>query len=368
MTAEFRMFLDNEAATAEQMDLFRVIRVDQAIGMVTEAELEMALQLDDTGQWVDFNQPFVEPLARIRVEVKPGDGDFVPLIDGPVIGQRIEMSASPNDSKITLVVHDDSVMLNRTEAVVVFEDKSAADIARQLFGDAGLQAEVEGATPDGGTLERAVVQRGTAMQLLRDLARGRGMVVHVRAGATPGASVGVFRPLTLDGEDLPELILVGETRNLDKLSVDFDGLRPFTAVAGSIDVADQTVLRAESTASSQTTLGDEASHDLAGPATVLLARTRETETDLDAAVAAAVDYASWAYSAAGEVDSAAYPAVMQPYATIAVAGAGPMSGRYLISQVTHTIDDQIYRQQFTLRRNARSSIAGGGPSLPGGVF
>ena len=54
MPSELRMFLDNTPATKEQMDLFRSIRVDQAIGMATEAELEMELVLDDTGAWADF--------------------------------------------------------------------------------------------------------------------------------------------------------------------------------------------------------------------------------------------------------------------------------------------------------------------------
>ena len=56
MPAELRMFFDNTPATKEQMDLFRTIRVDQAIGMATEAELEMELVLDDTGAWTDFAQ------------------------------------------------------------------------------------------------------------------------------------------------------------------------------------------------------------------------------------------------------------------------------------------------------------------------
>jgi hypothetical protein len=99
-----------------------------------------------------------------------------------------------------------------------------------------------------------------------------------------------------------------------------------------------------------------------------MARTRETASDLDAAVAAAADTASWAFSATGEVDSSAYPAVLQPYATVTLAGAGPMSGRYLIARVKHMIDDQSYRQQFTLRRNARSTVAGAGGGPSAGVF
>jgi hypothetical protein len=368
MAAEFRLFFDNTPATAEQLDLFRTIRVDQGIGMVTEAELEMELRLDDLGTWIDFEESFTAPFARIRVEVKIGDAEFVALIDGPLVAQRMTMSASPNQSMLTLVVHDDSVLLNQIESVSVFEELTASDIAEILFSEAGLEPQVDTTPAAGGSLERAVVQRGTAMQLLRDLARRHGMALQVVPGAAPGISIGRFAAFELDGQDLPELLVTGEERNLDQISIEFDGLRPFAAVAGTVDAGSLEVLRSEAQQSSQTLLGDEAAHAIVEPAQVLMARTRETASDLDAAVAAAADTASWAFSATGEVDSAAYPAVLQPYATVTLAGAGPMSGRYLIAQVNHVMDDQTYRQQFTLRRNARATLGGAGGGLPGSVF
>lgn len=359
------MFFDNQPATEQQLNLFRSVRVDQAIGMVTEAEMEMEMLLNDNGEWVDFAEPFTEPFVRVRIEIKAGDGSFTPLIDGPVVGQKLVMSAAPNDSNLSLRVHDDSFKLNQYETVAVYEQLTAADIARQLFIDAGMIPQVDILPPAFGLLERAVVQRGTAMQLLRDLARQHGMFVYVKPGPLPGISIGVFQHPALHEGDLPELLLIGDQSNLEKLNIEFDGLRPFAAVASQVDVSNQQVLRAEASASSQTPLGDEPAHDVVEPARVFLARTRETDGDLNAAVTAAADSASWAWTATGEVDAAAYPAVMQPYGTVSVAGAGPMSGLYLISQVVHHIDDQNYRQQFTLRRNARSTVGGGGGFLAG---
>ena len=127
-------------------------------------------------------------------------------------------------------------------------------------------------------------------------------------------------------------------------------------------------MRVEALSGSQTPLGDEHSLELVQSADVLLARTRETDNDLTAAVTAAVDYGAWAYTASGEVSSTAYPAILQPHATVNVAGAGPMSGAYLISQVTHTFDNRAYRQRFNLRRNARSVVSDSGAAAAGGVF
>src|SRR5262245_35400000 len=123
MPAELRMYLNNQPADATQLHLYREIRVDQAIGLVTEAELEMELAMDSTGTWSDFGADFLQPFQRIRLEVKVNDNGFVPLIDGPVVGQRFALDAAPNSSTLTLVVHDDSVLLNRDETVEIFEEK-----------------------------------------------------------------------------------------------------------------------------------------------------------------------------------------------------------------------------------------------------
>jgi hypothetical protein len=68
------------------------------------------------------------------------------------------------------------------------------------------------------------------------------------------------------------------------------------------------------------------------------------------------------------VDADRYSGVLAPHTVVRVAGVGPaLSGDYLVSQVTHVISEAAYRQQFSLRRNARSA-GGGGLGLPGGLF
>jgi hypothetical protein len=47
---------------------------------------------------------------------------------------------------------------------------------------------------------------------------------------------------------------------------------------------------------------------------------------------------------------------------------GYLSGDYLISRVTHVIEDEGYRQQFELRRNARSAGSNGNGGPVGGIL
>jgi hypothetical protein len=208
------------------------------------------------------------------------------------------------------------------------------------------------------------------MQLLRDLARRNGMFAYVRPGATPGASVGVFKRPQFDATDLPEILLIGDKRNVSSFSAEFDALRPTKARAGSVALADKSVLTSSTDTADSAPLGDATTHGVTQPAVTLLTGAREEQTDLDAATAATVDLSSWAYAANGELDADRYAGVLQPYRLVRVRGIGGyLSGDYLIGRVTHVLTDNGYRQRFSLHRNARSAGGASGASgIPSGVF
>jgi len=371
-TATLRMYLDNLPASEEQLAAFGSIRVDQGIGVATEAQIELPVGTDDGGVWQRLDDPEVQAFARIRVEVRVGEGDYVALVDGPVVSQRWALDATPEASVMTLVVHDDSVLLNRDEAVTLFEDLSPSDIAQQLFADAGLQPRVDSVPLAGAALRRFAVQRGTPMALLRRLARDHGMFVHVEPGSAAGQSVGVFeRPLSAShlAETLPELVLLGPARNIGRFAAEFDALRPQAPQAASVQASDHRVLRSAAAQSAATALGAQPAHQTLTPAVTLLARTREEQSDLDAATGAGADLSAWAWTAQGEVQADAYAGVLRPYRRLQVRGVGgQLSGDYLISRVRHEITAGGYRQQFALTRNARSAGAGAARPSLAGVF
>jgi hypothetical protein len=368
--AEFRVYFDNTPATPEQLLLFSEIRVDQGIGVAAEAQLDLPIGTDTTGLWPGIEERYAQAFTRVRIEVKVADADFVPLIDGLLVGNRYEMKSDPNKSAMTLIVQDDSVQLDRDEKVVLFEDMSPRDIVIALFADVGFTPDVDAAPEAGSALQRVVVQRGTNMQLLRDLGRRYGMFAYVRPGDTPGASVGMFKRPQFDPTDLPEILLVGDQRNVASFSAQFDALRPVKASAGSVALADRSLLTSTAEAADIDPLGDTATHDATQPATALLTGTREEQADLDAATVATVDLSSWAYAANGELDGDDYAGIMQPYRLVRVRGVGGyLSGDYLIGRVMHTLTDNGYRQRFSLHRNARSAGgAAGAGGIPGGVF
>lgn len=368
-TATLRLFLDDAPADEDRLAAFGAIRVDQAIGMAAEAELDLPVGTNEQGVWERLEDDFAQAFARIRIEIKVGDGEWVALIDGPVVGQRFTLDASPETSLMTLVVHDDSVLLDRDEDVKSFEDQAVSDIASALYAEAGLTPQVDTLADAGSALSRFRVHRGTPMQLLRKLAREHGMFAYVEPGPTPGVSVGVFQRMQAADDSLPALVLLGDARNIGRFSAHFDALRPLAPQAFSVLAADKQVVTAQAEQSTAAALGDEAVHTLLTPARTMLRSTREEQGDIDMAVQAGADLSSWAYGAQGEVQADSYAGVLRPYRKLSISGAGgQLSGDYLISRVRHEIRDSGYRQEFSLTRNARSAGSGATGGLDGGVF
>lgn len=366
-SAQFRIFVDNAAASEEQLATFTSIRVEQAIGMAAAAEFQVSLATDEMGRWTGFDDPWVQPFARLRLEIKVAvDGGFVPLIDGPVVGHRFELRAEPDASVLIVVAHDDSVLLDREEKVAVFKNEPLASLVRGLIEEHGLTARVSPSLPDAGAaLDRWIVQRGTNMQLLRQLAQRFGMFAYVEPGDMPGVSVGVFEPPAAGNDGLPDLVLLGDARNIGRFDAAFDALRPQAPRANAVQAIDTRAIAASARAAADTPLGDQAVHSLLEPATTLLVHTREEQGDVDAATAGMANLSAWAYSAHGEVDSDLYPAVLRPHRKLRVIGIGrQLSGDYMVSRVLHQIDDAGYRQSFSLVRNARSAGDGTAGLLP----
>lgn len=365
-TSEVRLYFDNAPADAARLDRIAKIRVDQAIDMIAEAQLILPIGMDEAGDWPDPAEDFLQPLTRVRVEVRVGDGDFVALIEGRVVAQRFEMSGAPNQSRAVVVVQDESALMNRDDRARAFHDMAPEDIAAAIFGEYGIAAETETSGLGDAAFEREVVQRGTDFALLRRLARGANMTVSVEPGPAPGESRGRFRRLPGGEDDLPELVLAGAARNFNRLTVELDALSPVTARAWQVDPSSLSVLSAEAESLAAEALGDTPTTDFAAPGAVFVDHVEPAQAGIEAAAQAVVDRGAWAFSAEGEVSAEIYPGVMAPCRTVGLAGAGGrLSGRYLVTEVSHALDDRSYTQRFVLRRNARSE-AGGSPLA--GVF
>lgn len=370
MTKEFKVFYDGTAATKEQLDEIEEIVVEQEVGRVWEARIKIPVCVSDAGAWEGEDAANRVEFGRVRVEARIGDGDFVPLIDGRVVGQDAQRSQAPGSSSITLVVHDDSALLHREAESVSFAGKTDSEIATTIFQSAALggASDVED-TPANPDTNAVLNQHGTKMQMLRSLAsRYRNYYAYVLPGLTPGASIGCFKKLpSIPDENLAPLYMFGEKRNLAEFNVRQNSHSASEVEGASLSFSDKSVATSRSSYRDATLLGDEVATN--APESDVRKRRlppgHNELTDLDSATAGEADASGYTLSAEGSVLPIRYSAILQPYKAVPVRlSDSRYSGNYLIFKVTHTLGRSEYTQSFTMRGNAVSASAAGGPSTP----
>lgn len=361
---EFRLFLEGEPATREQLDLVEEITVEQRVDAAWECRATYPLRVDAEGNWTGADEPWMESFARYRVEVRLDGKAWVPLIDGSVVSHESPRRPDPGQSTFTLVVHDDSVLLNREQASDTLEG-TLTEVVEQLFEhEAIARTDVEAAEEGGGDGMTPYVQRrGSNMQLLRQLARQADMHAYVLPGESPGESVGCFRAFPSEPAGLAPLYLLGPERNLDELTVSGDHQGPARAHASSLSFADKSMLAAETAPADLRLLGGAPAPAGRREASVLAPPAYGGVTDPTTRATAATRRASRSIEASGSVRTGCYGSVLRPYEAVEVGGAKEAdSGTYVVKSVTHTLTRSEYRQRFTLVRDALTPVGGALPA------
>jgi hypothetical protein len=361
---EFKMFLDGASATSEQLDKVDEIVVDQAVDRAWEARVKIPVAVNNDGKWEGEQEAWMKAFTRIRVEINPGDGNFVPLIDGPVVGFDSGRTALPGKSLVTVVVHDDSALLNREEKVEVQKGKTDSDLARQIFSDAQMVPDVD-STPAQPDPNGASVRRGTPMQYLRALARqNRDFHAYVLPGKTPAKSIGCFKKFATEADGLPDMILLGPDRNIETFNVNNKAQNPAKVEAATLSIAHDKVQKSTASYRDATLMGDQPpdSSD-PNPATRFLPPGQSDRVDPGEATKGAAADSGFSLAATGSIVPFGYQAALSPYRVVLVKiSDSPYSAKYLISQVTHTLTRSIYTQSFAMKGNAvTGGGAGGGP-------
>lgn len=356
MTAfAYRLRLGDRPAKPEELESVEEIEVEQEMDMAWEATIRMGLCLDDQGRWNRRPRELAAPFDRVRVEIGV-DGRFTPLIDGPVARYDTAMDSRPGRSSLTLVVRDDSTLLNRDEEVEVFEERPDHEVAREVFGRFPFIGETRVETTEGP--RQAAVRRGTPIQFLRELARAHGWHAYVLPGPQPGRSVGCFLPDPTGPGDLPPLTLLGPEGNLVGVEVQEDAESPERTRGHTLRISDQRVLDAETSNRDLQLLRDLPPLSDDGQVRRLVPPEEADREDPEVRARARTARARWAYRISGRVAPGCYAGVLAPYQRVTVHAADtPLSGAWLLSRVTHRITPGVYAQSFEALADSRSDPA-----------
>lgn len=372
-TIEYTVFFDNKQADQELLDKVDEVKVVQQLDQAWEARLKVPVCVNNDGKWDGEEEAWMRPYNRVRVEVKIGDAQPVPLIDGPVVGFEGERSTTPGKSVVTIVVHDDTAFLNREDELAFYQTGTDSDIARQIFSKATditgpVDIDPVPAQPDNPS--SVVAQRGTKIQILRSLAaRHRRWHAYVLPGATAGQSVRAFKQFPKKPDGLPALVLLGPDRNLATFNATNNHSEPRDVTASSLTIKDKNIVTKTASYADATLVGGEAANkDNRKRSTYRLPPGQNDSVDLASAVQGEVDRASFSINATGSVIPFCYTGVLSPYRAVdVVISDSPYSSTYIISRVTHNLTRSVYTQEFSAMSNSTSPDIGSS-FIPGGVF
>jgi hypothetical protein len=130
---KFRVWFGTREASEDDLARIEEIEVTQEMDKFWEARMRMTMCLDAQGGWQHRPDTVAAPFSRVRIELDPGNGSFVPLIDGPVSNFESMLNSQPGRSTATFAVRDDSVFLNREDGTEVFRDRTDSQIADEVL-------------------------------------------------------------------------------------------------------------------------------------------------------------------------------------------------------------------------------------------
>jgi hypothetical protein len=291
--------------------------------------------------------------------------EWVPLIDGPLVGWDSSMSGEPGQSMMTLVVRDDSVYLNTKAEARKFEGKTDDDIARELFDIDQLDqpSDVDRFPPPPNGQPLKIMQVCTQMELLLQLAAPYVRHVYVRPGAQVGdKSVGCLKEFFPKVKpSMPALLLAGPKRNIDSFHARYDTLSGATRIGAQLDIEKVATSSYASQWTDVELMGAENPFDQAiqPPQVQQLDPIIAAFYGLEEVEKAQQEAASFSIIGSGSVRSGCYSGVLTRYDVIAVSGVNEKLCTYwLIREVTHTLTRSEYRQDFTLITNSVAATDG----------
>ncbi len=354
----YTLTIDEVPASQDILQTIQQIEVEDHADMADMIRLQVVIGVKDgCSGWSVIDEDIFKRLSQIRIAVTIGSRLPETLMNAYVIETSATFANQPGMSMLNVVAMDPTVLLNLEEKVKAWPNMADSDVANQIFTAPAYKFTpiVDATKWRRQENEQTMIQRGTDMQFLQQLARRNGFEVYVETNGLTGAIEGHFHAprLNVPSQGVLSVNMRDET-NVNSFNARFDMLRPSTVQATNLDVGTQSNQQAQAEKSKLKALGKETALTSQQRRRVLPAQSGLTRTgELQAYAQAVADQSALSITADGELNTVAYGAVMRAKRPILVRGAGKQfSGTYYVERVHHVLTGDSYKQNFTLRRNA----------------
>src|SRR5262245_11419035 len=354
----YTLTIDETPAGQDLLQAIQQIEVEDHACMADMLRLRVAMGVKDgCAGWSFIDDAIFSRLARLRLDVAVGSGRAETLLNAFIVETSAAFANRPGTSILDVVAMDPTVLMNLQERVRPWPNMADSEVASAIFRDPAyaFASVVDPTTWKRQENEQTLMQRGTDIRFLQELARRNGFECYVETNGLTGAIEGHFHAPRLDVP--PQGVLsvnVRDATNVNSFSARHDMFRPATVQATNLDVATRSDQQARVGRPALSTLGKTTALEEARQRRVLPSRTGLARTgELQPYAQALVDRSALAITAEGEVNTVAYGGILRAKRPVLVRGAGQQfSGVYYVERVHHVLTADSYRQSFSLRRNA----------------
>lgn len=393
MGSSYQIFFNGQAATPDFYNAIATLEVEENMDLPGAVQISLPVSRSQSGDLTYVSDATLQPMVNVAVVVTPptggaggvggaaastvgaltgggsGAGSGAQCIfDGYILSQKLHLESGATNCTLTVWGQDASWLMNLTEDVKEWVDVTDADAANSIFGNYGITPDASNTeddspshTADGHTL----MQRGSDIAFLRNLARRNGKICRIACTDQPGVRTGYFSSPALDGDPVATLSITDPTAwTVHSLDIEWDASRPSSVIARQalFTDSDPDGVVADTSDSNLPLLSDQSLAVFTGkPMTVVLTAPVDDGGELTLRAQSLLREAGWFVRCEGESDIARLGAVLRVGTVVQLDDAGAVhSGKYLVWSVKHTIGPIDHKMKFVLVRNAVGSAPSGG--------
>lgn len=375
MASTFQLFLNGTAADDNLQNALSSLEVEENADLPGAIQLNLAISRSEAGDLTFVNDAGLQPLANLAVVATPEDKPDECIFDGYVLSHKLHLETGITNSSLQVWGQDASWLMNLEEKTREWVDVTDGDVANTIFNQYGFTPASDNTADDSPSHTEdghSLMQRGSDIQFLRNLARRNGKLCRVACTTTPGQQNGYFASPKLDGDPVLTLALNDlEAWTVRALDFDWDVTRPSAVKASQALFNDNNEdgVSGDTNDSELPLLDARSLADFAGkPMTVLLTAPVDDAGELQLRAKSLLRESGWFVRCEGEADVSRLNAVLRVGTVVQIEGVGSLnSGKYYVWSVRHTITADSHKMKFTLVRNAVGPPHKGSSGLLGGL-
>ena len=376
MAGFFQVILGGTPADDAFYTRMSALEVEENVDLPSAILIKVPVTTNDSGDLTGVSDDHFTPFATLAVVAQQEEQPEQCIFDGFVLSSKLHLQTGTVGSELQIWGQDASWLMNLEDKVKEWVDVTDASVANTIFGDYGITPAPENTRDDSPSHPESghtLMQRGTDIQFLRELARRNGKLCRVACQDKPEERIGYFVKPAVDGDPVLTLTLNDSAAaTVSALDFEWDVARPSAVKASQALFSDPSEDGAsgDSSDSDLAPLDERALADFAGMSiTTRLTAPVDDAGELTLRAQGLLRESGWFARCEGEADAGRLKAVLRAGTVVQVDGAGSLnSGKYFVWSVRHIFSADAHKMRFVLVRNAVGPAASGAGGLLGGLL